>query len=130
MVKLNNPCYKDITIDLDSIANLPLDGIPAELMSVNVDQNDDYEEEDPQSSQTDEENDSCSFLPISVTQHTEEAAIQSILESTEWPDIGQTHMNEFQTAFLATMAFPTLFPYARGDPTYSGRQRPVSPLMH
>ena len=127
-LKLNNPCYTDITIDLNSIANLPIDGIPSELMSVNIDDNDDDHDDDPQPLSTDIDvlNDSRSFLSIPVTQETEDTAIQSIIQHAEWPDIGQTPVNEFQTPFLTTMAFPTLFPYARGDPTYPGRQRPVS----
>ena len=124
-LKLNNLCYSDITIDLDSIANLPIDGVPTELMSVNVDDDDhDYDNDSqPSSADIDVQNDSRSFLPIPVTLDTEDRAIQSVIERTEWPDIGQTPLNEFE---LATMAFPTLFPYARGDPTYPGRQRPVS----
>ena len=45
---------------------------------------------------------------------------------SECPDIDQTPVNEFKTPFLATMDFPTLFPYGHGDPTYGGRQRAVS----
>jgi len=35
-------------------------------------------------------------------------------------------INEFNTPFLATMAFPALFPHATGDPTNPARERPVS----
>lgn len=33
-LKQNNPCYKDITIDMDALANLPLDGVPEEILSI------------------------------------------------------------------------------------------------
>lgn len=39
---------------------------------------------------------------------------------------GTTPMNEFQTEGLATQAFPTLFPYGKGDPTCKGRHHPVT----
>lgn len=68
-------------------------------------------------------------MPFSVNETTEDQAIRSILdysEHTDWPDIEQTPINEFQTPFLATISFPTLFPYGHGDPTYEGRERSVS----
>ncbi len=33
-----------------------------------------------------------------------------------WPEIDPTPINEFRTPFLASMAFPMLFPYCHGDP--------------
>lgn len=108
---------------MDSIASLPIDGVPTDLMSLNVNDDDDPE---PSSTDIEKQNDSHSFVPFPVTHETEDKAIQSLIEHTEWPDIGQTPINEFKTPFLATMAFPTLFPYACGDPTSPGRERPVS----
>ena len=35
-------------------------------------------------------------------------------------------INEFQSPFLTTMAFPALFPYGTGNPNFPGRQRTVS----
>ena len=35
-------------------------------------------------------------------------------------------INEFQTEGLATMVFPTLFPYGKGDPTCKGRHHEVT----
>lgn len=34
-----------------------------------------------------------------------------------WPTVDSEPMNEYTTPFLATMALPTLFPDAKGDPT-------------
>ncbi|CAB3978949.1 Hypothetical predicted protein [Paramuricea clavata] len=34
-----------------------------------------------------------------------------------WPSLGDEPLNEYSTPFLATMAFPSLFPDSRGDPT-------------
>ena len=35
-------------------------------------------------------------------------------------------INEFHTPGLATLAFPTLFPFGTGDPTCSNRCHPLS----
>ena len=35
----------------------------------------------------------------------------------DWPSNGGDLINEFRTEGLATMAFPTLIPYGKGDPT-------------
>lgn len=34
-----------------------------------------------------------------------------------WPNLGNSPLNEYVTPFLATMAFPTLFSDGKGDPT-------------
>ena len=34
-----------------------------------------------------------------------------------WPSIGDVPLSEFQTHNLAGLAFPTLFPDGKGDPT-------------
>lgn len=40
------------------------------------------------------------------------------MEAIQWPTVTNEPLNECQTSFLATMAFPTLFPDGNGDPTY------------
>ena len=126
-LKQNNLCYADVTIDIVALRSLPEDGVPDQILSVDVD-DDDTDSSDDDNLQDDHDNSSRSFLPLPVADTTEDEAVHSIINSehTEWPDIGQTPVNEFQTPFLATMAFPTLFPYAQGDPTNPGRQRAVS----
>ena len=44
----------------------------------------------------------------------------------EWPPIENTPIKEFYTEGLATMVFPTLFPYGKGDPTCKGRHHAVT----
>ena len=41
-------------------------------------------------------------------------------------DIGSTPFNEFSTPYLASLAFPTLFPDSRGDPTDNEQIRHIS----
>lgn len=136
-LKANNPCYKDITIDHAALQLLPEDGIPSELLTV-VEKEEEVNSEDQSGSSGDQSessednnHDSHSFLPLPTRQVTEDEHIHSSLMSTgskpvDWPDIMTQPINEFQTPYLATMSFPTLFPYATGDPTYPGRERSVS----
>ena len=41
-------------------------------------------------------------------------------------DIGSTPFNELSTPYLASLAFPTLFPDSRGDPTDNEQIRHIS----
>ena len=62
-----------------------------------------------------------SFLPSSVKQRKEAELLESFVEtvsSTEL-EIGDEPLSKFDTANLATLAFPTLFPDGLGDPTDS-----------
>ena len=129
-LKANNPCYRDITIDHDILQSLPQNGIPTELMTVEEEALS-CEQQDMHSSEEHNGCDSHSFLPLPNKQSTDDMAIRNTilgdtLDPLNWPDINNVPINEFQTPYLATMSFPTLFPYATGDPTYPGRQRPVS----
>lgn len=42
-----------------------------------------------------------------------------------WPSVGDQPLNEYQTPYLSTIAFPTLFPDGKGDPTNEALQRDV-----
>ena len=62
------------------------------------------------------------LLPIADQKQPEENVIRSQLSGKEqileWPLIDESNpLNEYLTPFLATLAFPTLFPDGRGDPT-------------
>ena len=125
----NNPCYKDVKIDQCSLNCLPKHGIPCDLISV------ERESQDSQCSEPDlgiqneddivynEETEMNSFLPIPQCEQQEMVAIQEQLSSTHhneaisWPKLDTDPLNEYKTPFLATMAFPTLFPDGKGDPT-------------
>ena len=66
-----------------------------------------------------EETQMSSFLPIPETELKEADALKSQLSGSamDWPSIDDQPLDEFSTPFLATMAFPTLFPDSQGDPT-------------
>ena len=123
---LNNPFYRDITIDYAALQNLPEDGIPSNLPTFEEHEANTEEGEDAQSEHV---HDGNSFLPLPRKEPTEECTIRSIINGKDlidWPDIAGHAINEFRTPGLATMTFPTLFPYGTGDPTNPGRQREVS----
>ena len=134
-LKHNNKFYTDIEIDLDSIQHLPIDGIPDTLLNFELPHHDNepIANQGPPTeeiSDTDTDNDpSSSFIPSVQQVQTEEQAIRSTIagnDPLEWPPLETTSINEFNTEGLATMVFPTLFPYGKGDPTCKGRHHAVT----
>ena len=41
----------------------------------------------------------------------------SLNAPNDWPSVHNEPINEYQIPFLSTLAFPTLFPDGKGDPT-------------
>ena len=69
-----------------------------------------------------------SFLPVGEQQQQELSAIRNKISASEplnWPTVDNQPVNEYETLYLATMAFPTLFPDGRGDPTNQALLRDV-----
>ena len=77
----------------------------------------------------DEQTEMSSFLPFHENTKKEKEIVSTLPqteeEKYEWR-IDDNPLNEFQTEFLATMSFPSLFPDAKGDPTNSGTVRNIS----
>ena len=72
-----------------------------------------------------------SFLPVGQQQEQEVEAVRQQLSRDEpmsWPTVDDRPLNEYQTPFLATMTFPTLFPDGKGDLTNQALTRAVSLL--
>ena len=70
-----------------------------------------------------------SFLPVGEQQQQEIEAVRNKLcenEPMSWPTIENEPINEYEESHLATMAFPTLFPDGKGDPTNQLLLRDVS----
>ena len=68
------------------------------------------------------------FLPVGEQRQQEIEAIRTQLSANEpmtWPTIENEPLNEYQVSHLATMAFPTLFPDGKGDPTNQALLRDV-----
>ena len=133
-LKQNNKCYSDIHISQDALQRLPENDVPPDLCIIQAG-NDDIPDQ-PQTHPNDSNHInsphqyySHSLLPSPAQQRTEDTAIRSMINGEnplDWPVIEGNAMNEFQTPFLATMAFPTLFSYASGDPTNPARHHSVS----
>jgi len=124
----NNPNYKDVRVNQQSLDSLPENGIPQDFILVETenDDNDSFADLYPQNDEDvvyNKESDMSSFLPIPQCQQQEIQAVQQQLSSNNntqhipWPTVDNEPINEYVTPFLATMAFPTLFPDGRGDPT-------------
>ena len=127
----NNPHYAELEINQDALNLLPENGIPADLMTVETENeiisNDDVMSDlgPPTDNPSEdiiynESTDMNSFLPVGEQQEQEIEAVRNQLSANEpmpWPAIESEPLNEYQISHLATMAFPTLFPDGKGDPT-------------
>ena len=139
-LKTNNPFFKDIEIDRAVINSLPENGIPEELRYV-IDESGPLvhveNEGPPQNPEADDvneeelvlENGRTPFIPMRQRQRKEREAIQDAVnegDPLDWPSTEGNAINEFKTDGLATMAFPTLFPYWKGDPTNRARNHDIT----
>lgn len=134
----NNPLYKNIKIDQDALNSLPQNGIPCDIsrLGINseVDQNLHLSESNSDSDSDAESNvvyqkdtQTNSFLSFQQNEKHEHEIIKDKLaeKTVSWPPIQKEPFNEYGTPFLATMAFPTLFPDGKGDPTSRNLNRDV-----
>ena len=135
----NNPHYAELQINEEALNSLPDNGVPPDLMAVETEHeisSDDSETADlgpPSENPSDDRvyNDSTemnSFLPVGEQQEQEIEAVRNQLSSNEpmaWPTVENEPLNEYQISHLATMAFPTLFPDGKGDPTNQALLRDV-----
>ena len=126
----HNPLYHNISIDKSALAQLPSDGVPADLVKLETMSNDinsvcnkvlslnSHVDEDL----FDHTDNSSSFLPVNINDQLKIDAIKKTLHSAKisWPTIENEPLNEYSTPFLATMAYPSLFPDSKGDPTNPG----------
>ena len=92
---------------------------------------DDYDE-DPQGDVDDlvydQHSEMSSFMPVPPNKQQEMEAIQhqfSVSPNMTWPSRHSEPLSEFKTPFLATLAFPSLFPSSAGDPTNPSLMRDV-----
>ena len=123
----NNPAYKDITINYDCLASLPSEGVPSDLQNVYCDENSNDDEINPDRGpldadeipfSEDTELSSTVLNPV-VLKPQKQLITEDLLQQHKfsWPDRNTNPLNEFKIELLATMAFPTLFPDSKGDPT-------------
>ncbi|XP_066921730.1 uncharacterized protein [Clytia hemisphaerica] len=137
----NNPRYQNVTIDRSRFDKLPEDDYLQ--MPMNVDFNQEEVEDDdldnegilpdfgPNSEDSEEKTYDCntemgSFIPIKVKTKKEKDIINDSILNPESVKIGNEPLNEFTTEYLATLAFPTLFPDGKGDPTNSSIRRSIA----
>ena len=133
----NNHLYKNIKNDQDALNSLPENGIPCDISKLEtnseVDQNLHLSESNSDSDSDDASNvvykdtQTSSFLSFQQNEkHEHEIIKDKLAEKTiSWPPIQKEPFNEYATPFLATMAFPTLFPDGKADPTSPNLNRDV-----
>lgn len=133
----NNPRYKNIIVNGDSLNCLPENGVPPDLLSVETESTDDSDTCNPDLGLQNEDEivyngntEMSSFLPIPDCQQKEIEAVREQLSRKAthiaWPTVDNEPINEYLTPFLATLAFPTLFPDGKGDPTNPALHRDLS----
>ena len=127
----NNSHYTKLEINVDALNSLPENGIPVDLMTVETeDEIISHDDVVPnlglptynpsEDTVYNDLTDMNSFLPVGEQQEQEIEAVRNQLSANEpmpWPAIESEPLNEYQISHLATMAFPTLFPDGKGDPT-------------
>ena len=134
----HNPHYQCVTINANALDNLPVNGVPADILTVeaNQDTSTDVELPEPDIGPLSEEDliynsesEMSSFLPVPQSKCQEIDAIRDKFseasQPVNWPSLGDSPISEFSTPFLASMAFPCLFPDGLGDPTNPGIQREI-----
>ena len=135
----NNPQYSEVLVNEDALNMLPENGVPSELATVETDgaiMSPDHCSTDvgPPTANPSEDivynnsTEMSSFLPVGEQQQQEIEAVRNQLsenEPMEWPSVQNEPLNEYQLSHLATMAFPTLFPDGKGDPTHQCLLRDV-----
>jgi len=129
----NNPLNYEVIINNEIIQSLPIDGMP-EFKTVNFDSDSDSEVEGDEvlhevppdlghndvydEKVVDENTVLSSFLPTKIKSKKEKDILEEeILQEKHKIGLADEPFNEFKTQYLASMAFPTLFPDAKGDPT-------------
>ena len=137
-LRVNNPLYKDVEINVQALEYLPINGIPSDLLTVETSDyiSDEVVEPDvgpPTDNPSedvvyDESTETSSLLPVGEQHKQELDAIKDQLSGKQpvpWPTLQDEPLNEYQTPYLATMAFPALFPDGKGDPTNQALRRDV-----
>ena len=125
----HNPVYHDVCVDRGVLDGLPSHGVPEDLKQIETESdalntsninNDKQHNVSDESNEVEPINESAhSFLPVSINGQLENEVIKKTLDTSvmNWPSLGDEPLNEYSTPFLSTMAFPSLFPDSRGDPT-------------
>ena len=140
----NNPLYQTVRIDYNQLENLPDNGQLECIRKVNISNTDDHQCEQPNIDRGpvdtnkedivyDENSEMSSFLPVNIdtkkqTELLKDEVSQSRTDNRNtfpWT-IGDNPLSEYDTEYLATMSFPTLFPDGKGDPTNSATLRSIA----
>ncbi len=129
----NNHLYQHVRIDNGILDSLPEDGVLSDVSTFNDAASENEvekivgidagpENSDPNDKVYSEDSEISSYLPTNVNRKKEKELIDDEFlkvkssKKHKW-EIGNEPLSEFNVPFLASMAFPTLFPDGKGDPT-------------
>ena len=122
-LKKHNPLYQNIVIECNRLEQLPIDG----LLDIHENMVNDTHSTSPDfgsNQDLPDDFESASFIPTAEGEPTERNRLSETFD--DCLDIGSTPFNEFSTLHLASLAFPTLFPDGKGDPSDSQQIREIS----
>lgn len=121
----NSPEWKkyNISIDHTKILNLPFDDIPDNITEVE-NQNDIVNDIGPEIHENIQIPDDNHVFVQSVEEKSLEC--EKIKEILNWPQKSKDPINEFNFDGIASLVFPKLFPFGKGDPTKKARFEKVS----
>lgn len=130
----NNFLYKDVRISKENLTQLPENGVLSNVPKVECEVENNGAtsshikidsgpvEYDDNERVYNSDSEMSSFIPSNVSTKKEKQIIEDAFikqpQSHDWT-IGSEPLNEFNVQFLASLAFPTLFPDGKGDPTNS-----------
>jgi len=125
-----NPCYQAINIDFSRLEKLPIDEFIDPVRQITLQTDDILEQQLPVDrgplQQPEIEDEMSTFLPVNLNSRKQKDVLLEAATTVDLEFVGESPLNEFSTEFLATMAFPTLFPDGKGDPTNSAIVRDIS----
>ena len=118
---INNTYYRNVTIDHDVLALLPIDGHLSGLVTMSV-QSDELEPSAQQDIAPQDTPLASTFIPMPTTGRTEQQTIRQSVQQQQhepailsWPSSSGSPINEFTTEGYMSCAFPTLFPTGTAD---------------
>ena len=121
-LKKNNFLYHNIIINSDRIQSLPLDGYLEVHRITTQPSSDEVPYDEGPSEGTDNHLQSSSYIPSNISQPKKHSRLLQQTNTENFLDIGADPCNEFAMPCLAGLAFPTLFPDGKGDPTSNSNQ--------
>ena len=120
-------------VDEKYLNSLPEDGVPDDLLVIEVDSEKDidaFAQGPPLLGKPDGGYDRLRYVGQPIKERVQEQVIRNVILEKDpfidYPKLGDTPYNEWDTPWLGSLCFPHLFPGGRGDPWDPNRKQEVS----